>query len=236
MISNRTVNEAEVEKFSDLAGEWWHESGVHRLLHEMTPHRVGFIKETVGKLSGKTVLDIGCGGGLLSEPLARLGAHVTGIDASQKAIDIATQHAQDQGLPIDYLCTSVEEMAQGAKKFDIVIASEVIEHVDHVPSFLAHCCQLTNTNGHLILSTLNRTWKSYLLAIAGAEYILRWVPQGTHDWSKFLMPSEIADWLRPHGFSLQSLRGLVYNPFEKRWKFSQDMGVNYILAAHRETR
>jgi len=184
-------------------------------------------------LEGLTILDIGCGGGLVAEPLTRLGATVTGIDASPEAIDVATAHATLMNLPIQYICASAEDLAANKKIFDIVLALEIVEHVADVSGFLATCTQLVAPQGALILSTLNRTWKSYAFAIIGAEYIMRMLPQGTHDWHKFLSPAELAAILRPINFSFANLKGLSYSPLSGQWSLSSDLDVNYLGYAKR---
>lgn len=235
-----TVDRAEIEKFSAMADEWWNESGKFKPLHRFNPVRVRFIRDTLlehfsalntqhsAPLKGLSLLDIGCGGGLLCEPMARLGAKVTGIDASDKNIKVAALHAREEGLVIDYKCTSAEEMNK-KQKYDAVLAMEIIEHVSDVPSFIEHCASLVKPDGLLFFATLNRTVKSYALAIVGAEYILRWIPRGTHDWNKFLRPSEIVLQTEPHGLKARTIQGVSFNPLGQQWSLSDDVDVNYMV-------
>ncbi len=217
---------AQVELFDSDANFWWSAGGPFDLLHAMNPLRIQFITDCIGDVRDLRVLDVGCGGGILSEPLARLGAKVTGIDASLGAIMAARAHAETIGLSIDYQQAAIEEFGQSVhNSFDVVIASEIIEHVPDPASFLAACKQcLVPDNKGIILSTINRTPKSYLGAIIGAEYILRWVPRGTHEWNRFLKPSEIAEM----GGTWKELKGLSLNPCSRQWSFSKDLSINYI--------
>ena len=217
---------AQIELFDSDANFWWSAGGPFDLLHAMNPLRIQFIQDCVGDVRDLRILDVGCGGGILSEPLARLGAKVTGIDASLGAIMAARAHAEIMGLAIHYQQTTIEEFRRGEHSgFDLVIASEIIEHVPDPVSFLAACKQsLAADNKGIILSTINRTPKSYLGAILGAEYILRWVPRGTHEWNRFLKPSEIAEM----GGTWKELRGLSLNPCSRQWSFSKDLAINYI--------
>ena len=221
---------AQIELFDSDANYWWSAGGPFDLLHAMNPLRISFITDCVGDVRDLRVLDVGCGGGILSEPLARLGAQVTGIDASLGAIAAARAHAETMGLSINYQQATIEEFSQsGNADFDLVIASEIIEHVPDPASFLAACKQsLAPDNKGIILSTINRTPKSYLGAILGAEYILRWVPRGTHEWNRFLKPSEIAEMVAAEGLTWQDLRGLSLNPCSRQWSFSKDLSINYI--------
>lgn len=231
--TNQNTNHAipaQIKLFDSDANFWWNAGGPFDLLHAMNPLRIQFIQDCISDVRDLRVLDVGCGGGILSEPLARLGAKVTGIDASLGAITAARQHAETMGLSIDYQQTTIEEFSQnGSGGFDLVIASEIIEHVPDPTSFLAACRQsLATDNKGIILSTINRTPKSYLGAILGAEYILRWVPRGTHEWNRFLKPSEIAQMVSSIGLAWQELRGLSLNPCTKQWLFSKDLSINYI--------
>ncbi len=216
-----------------MADQWWDESGKFKPLHKFNPTRVSYIRDRLtehfGKLQGLDVLDIGCGGGLLCEPITRLGAKVTGIDASEKNIKIAAIHAENSGLDINYQCISAEEMAAKKKKFDVVLNMEVIEHVADVESFLAASCALVKPGGLMIVATLNRTVKSFALAIVGAEYVLRWLPRGTHDWKKFLKPSEIEAPISRGGLKLKEIQGVSYNPIKDSWNLSEDIDVNYMM-------
>jgi len=241
----RSVDAREQEKFARMAYDWWDEQGPMRPLHRLNPARLGFLRAAAeahfgrgaddpAPLQGLSVLDVGCGAGLLGEPLHRLGGAVTGIDATQEVIEAARVHADAQGLAIDYRLSTVEAMAAEGRRFDLVVASEVVEHVPDPGGFLAGCCSLVAPGGALMLSTLNRTPRAFLLAIVGAEYLLRLVPRGTHDWRRFLKPSEVAAALRAHGLSVRRLEGLVYNPLDEGWRLSRrDLSVNYLLFAAR---
>ncbi len=238
-----SVDPLEIEKFSAIAAEWWDPSGKFKPLHQLNPTRLGYIRDHAARhfgkdplsdqpLSGVTILDIGCGGGLLSEPLCRLGADVTAIDAAEKNIKTARTHAAESGLEINYRHTSAEDLAAEKQSFDVVLNMEVIEHVADVTSFSKAACALVKEGGAMVASTLNRTPKSYLMAILGAEYVLRWLPRGTHDWQKFLRPSELAGLLRAQGLDIEDMSGVVYNPVNGRWRLSRrDLDVNYMLFA-----
>ncbi|MCD6036088.1 MAG: ubiG [Rickettsiales bacterium] len=241
-----SIDPQEVEKFSKMAESWWDETGAFAPLHRFNPVRIAYICNQIkasglapqgvppqNALSGLKLLDVGCGGGLLSEPMARLGATVTGIDASEKNIAVASHHAKEVGLVIDYRATSAESLADTGQQFDVVLAMEIIEHVADVESFLTSCTRLVKPGGLLFVATMNRTVKSYMLAIVGAEYILRWLPKGTHDWKKFLKPSEIASTLRHEGMALQAVQGVGYNLLDSTWHLVNDTGVNYILSARK---
>ena len=240
-----TVDPAEVAKFARLAATWWDPEGPMKPLHRFNPVRLEYLRDRLAAqagrdplgplpLSGLKVLDLGCGGGLVTEPLARLGAEMTGIDATPDSIAVARQHAEAAGLTIDYQNTTAEALVERGAHFDAVLALEIIEHVADVPAFLAACAQLVKPGGQLILSTLNRTAKAFALAIVGAEYVLRWLPRGTHDWKKFLKPSEIATHLRPLGLEITELQGTVYQPWSGRWRLdTRDLNVNYMLRAGR---
>lgn len=239
MAPPSSVDASEIHQFSKISSQWWDESGPFKPLHQLNPVRIQYIRDcliahfqrdaTADKpLEGLSILDIGCGGGLMAEPLTRLGAEVTGIDASAETIDVAAAHAALMGLAITYQCASAEDLAAHNKTFDAVLALEIVEHVADVPGFLSTCAKLVAPQGCLILSTLNRTWKSYAFAIVGAEYILRWLPQGTHDWNRFLSPAELASHLRPLGFSFANLQGMSYNPLSGQWRLSKDLDVNYL--------
>ncbi len=222
-----TVNLAEIEKFSSIADEWWDPRGKFKPLHIINPLRIGYIKQHIGELKGKTLLDIGCGGGLICEPMARLGANVTGVDASQKNISVAKHHAEQMGLTIDYHVTTADQLTE---QFDVVLALEIVEHVDDVPAFVASVMARVKPGGTAFFSTINRTMKSYALAIIGAEYILRWVPTGTHDWNKFLKPHELLGHIETAGGRLKEMTGMVMNPLTFEWKLDpRDVGVNYFM-------
>jgi 2-polyprenyl-6-hydroxyphenyl methylase / 3-demethylubiquinone-9 3-methyltransferase len=236
-----TVDSAEVERFSRIADEWWDTKGKFAPLHRLNPVRIGYIRDRAAShwsrdaqsgqpLAGLSILDIGCGGGLLSEPMARLGAAVTGIDASARNIAVAGLHAEGQGLAIDYRATTAEALAEQPPRFDIVLALEIVEHVADIDLFLRSCTTLVKPGGLLFLSTLNRTAKAWALAIAGAEYVLGWLPRGTHDWKKFLKPSEVAKGLRAGGVQAEEIVGVVYSPLSRAWSISaSDFDVNYML-------
>lgn len=231
----------DIHTFNQLQNEWWDHKGHLSSLHEFNPIRLRFIKESVLRhynrpshshpFEGLSVLDIGCGGGLLSEPLTRLGAEVTGIDAAEGSIKAATEHGKLSELKIDYRCMTAEELLLEQKQYDVVIASEIIEHVQDAESFLDTCSQLLRPNGLLILSTLNRTLKSRFLAILMAEYVFHLVPRGTHDWDRFLKPSEINAFLRAKGVSVKQIQGLKYIPWLKEWEYTSSLDMNYILYA-----
>ena len=238
-----TVNPEEINNFTSQAHQWWDEKGPFKPLHKINPVRLSFVRseiinhfslentEDAQPLKGLKILDVGCGGGLLCEPLARLGAQVTGLDAGQENIDIATQHAKESGLEITYVCQTSEDLAATGAQFDIVTALEIVEHVADVDLFMKSCSDLVRPGGQLFMSTLNRTLKSYALGIVAAEYILRWVPKGTHQWRKFLEPAELAEHLEKQGLHLKNLQGLTLDPFSNTWNLSQDLDVNYLLSA-----
>lgn len=232
-----SVNSEEVAKFSALADSWWDERGKFRPLHDLNPIRLGFIREKTlerfGVVEGVTALDIGCGGGLVAEPLARQGMKVTGIDAGERNIHAARAHAESSGVPVDYRHMSAEELAAGGKKFKVVLALEVVEHVADLDSFLAACSALLDEGGVLFIATINRTAKSLAFAKIGAEYVLNLLPRGTHDWRKFLKPSEIAAILEKHEVSIREMTGVSYNPFTRGFSLTPDVSVNYMLAAWR---
>ncbi|HEX9559368.1 MAG TPA: bifunctional 2-polyprenyl-6-hydroxyphenol methylase/3-demethylubiquinol 3-O-methyltransferase UbiG [Reyranella sp.] len=239
--AHTTVDPAEIERFSRISEEWWDPAGKFAPLHRLNPLRIGYIRDRAANrwqrdplsgtpLHGLSLLDIGCGGGLLSEPMARLGAAVTGVDAAARNIGVANLHAEKQGLRIDYRQGTAETLAQAGAQFDIVLALEIVEHVADAPLFLKSCGRLVRPGGLLFLSTLNRTAKAWVLAIAGAEYLLGWLPRGTHDWKKFLKPSEVANGLREGGVEAQEIVGVVYNPLSRAWALSKrDLDVNYML-------
>ncbi|MCC6918889.1 MAG: bifunctional 2-polyprenyl-6-hydroxyphenol methylase/3-demethylubiquinol 3-O-methyltransferase UbiG [Alphaproteobacteria bacterium] len=237
-----TIDDAEVARFSALAAEWWDESGKFRPLHRFNPARLAYIRETVLKRFGRDVkarrpfeglrlLDIGCGGGLLSEPMARLGFAVLGADASEKNVKTASAHAAEQGLEIDYRATTAEALAEAGERFDVILNMEVIEHVADKALFLKSCAAMLKPGGIMIVATLNRTMKAWALAIVGAEYVLGWLPRGTHEWAKFVTPAELRDALAGTGLSVEELVGLAYNPISDQWKRSSDTDVNYMMAA-----
>ncbi len=236
-----TINKEEIQKFSKMADEWWDVNGKFKPLHMFNPIRLDYILDKVSSffklkrentlpLKGLKILDIGCGGGLISEPLARLGASVTGIDASEKNIKIASLHAKKNNLKIDYINKSPEEL-KANEGFDVILNLEVVEHVDNLDLYLNSCSSLLKKNGIMFTATINRTLTSYIKAIVGAEYILRWLPIGTHDWNKFLKPEELEKRLVKLNFVIEDLVGLDFNPIISKWKKSTNLSVNYIILA-----
>ena len=237
-----TVDPDEVARFAALAEDWWDPRGRFRPLHQLNPLRLGFIRDrlvahfrrdpaSLTPLAGLRVLDIGCGGGLIAEPMARLGATVVGLDATEKNIGIARLHAERSGLAIDYRCTAAEALADGPARFDAILALEVIEHVAALEPFVAACGTLLAPGGVLIAATLNRTTRAWALAIVGAEYVLGWLPRGTHSWRKFVRPAELAGALRRHGLAVAELTGVSYDPLAGEWALSRDLAVNYMMVA-----
>ena len=239
-----TVDDREIAHFSAIADEWWAPGGKFAPLHRLNPIRIGFIKDEAAKrfsrdaksarcLEGLRVLDIGCGGGLLSEPMARLGAEVVGADASATNIGVASAHAAASGVAVDYRATTAEALAEAGETFDIVLAMEIVEHVADLDLFIAETARMVRPGGLIVLSTINRTPKAFLLAILGAEYVLRWLPRGTHSYEKLVKPKELTAALGKAGLDVSAEAGVVYEPLADRWKVSSDMDVNYMLAAVR---
>ena len=236
-MKNNTINKKEIEKFTKIAEEWWDPQGKFKPLHKFNPIRISYIKKNIintFKLNQKIkplkkvkILDIGCGGGLLSEPLSRLGAEVVGIDASDRNIKVAKSHAKKNNLDIKYLCSSPENF-NSKTKFDVVLNMEIVEHVQDVDFFLKSCAKLLKKNGIMFVATLNKTLKSYLFAIVGAEYVLRWLPIGTHEWDKFVKPNDLVDILKKYSLKLDSLDGMKFNLVKDEWNISSDRSVNYI--------
>ena len=232
-----SVNKKEIEKFSKIADEWWDPHGKFKPLHKFNPIRIKYIKENIieqfkiknkaNPLSGINILDIGCGGGLLSEPMSRLGANITGIDASIKNIKIAKLHAKKNGLKINYICSSPEKL-KITKKFDVILNMEIVEHVEDISFFLKSCSKLLKKNGLMFVATINKTLKSYVFAIVGAEYILRWLPIGTHEWEKFVKPEELKKILTKNNLSLKKFDGMHFNIIKDQWNITKDLSVNYI--------
>ncbi len=237
-----SIDPKEIENFEKLAHHWWDVEGPYKPLHDMTPARlhyiVGTLREYFGRQEGRKpftdleILDVGCGGGLISEPLARLGAQMTGIDAGQANILSAQQHACQQNLPIHYRVASVEELVQEGKRYDGLIVLEVIEHVVDPEAFVRHCAHLLKEKGVMIFSTLNRTVHSFIKAIVAAEYILRWLPVGTHQWNKFVRPRELREMVQKTGLSPGVPQGLTFHPLTRAWELSPNTAVNYFLAAY----
>ena len=239
-----TVDQAEVERFSRIAGVWWDARGPMAALHKLNPVRLGYIRDKAAErfdrdpkkldcLKGLRMLDIGCGGGLLSEPLARLGAQMVGADPSEENIAVASAHARESGVAVDYRATTAEDLAAAKERFDVVLAMEVVEHVVDVELFVQTCAAMVKPGGLMIAATLNRTLKSFALAIVGAEYVLRWLPRGTHQWDKFVTPNELETAFESSGLRVTGERGVIYNLFADRWQLSSDMDVNYMLVAER---
>ena len=236
-MKNITVNKKEIEKFSKLATEWWDPNGKFKPLHKFNPIRLNYIKESIKEKFGKKkeptvlknvkILDIGCGGGLLCEPLSKLGARVVGIDASEKNIKIAKTHAKKNNLKIDYYCASPENFIS-KKKFDVVLNMEIVEHVEDVNLFLKESSKFLKKDGIMFVATLNKTLKSYIFAILGAEYFLRWLPIGTHDWNMFIEPNKLEEICEKNSLILDELHGVKYNFFSGNWNLSSDDNVNYI--------
>ena len=232
-----SVNKKEIDKFSKMANEWWDPEGKFKPLHKFNPTRIKYIKENIinnfklknklRPLSGINILDIGCGGGLLSEPMSRMGANVTGIDASDKNIKIAKLHSKKNKLKINYLCSSPEKLKIG-KKFDVILNMEIVEHVEDIDFFLKSCSKLLKKNGLMFVATINKTLKSYIFAIVGAEYVLRWLPIGTHEWEKFVKPEDLKKILMKYDLSLNKLEGMNFNIIKDEWSISRDLSVNYI--------
>ncbi|MGA1276303.1 MAG: bifunctional 2-polyprenyl-6-hydroxyphenol methylase/3-demethylubiquinol 3-O-methyltransferase UbiG [Gemmobacter sp.] len=245
MQTTSTVDPAEIAKFEAMAAEWWNPAGKFKPLHMLNPCRLDYITAQIAAefdrdlsaqapFAGLRILDIGCGGGLLCEPMARLGAEVVGADAAARNIPVAQLHAEQSGLAIDYRHTTAEALAAAGEAFDVVLNMEVIEHVADPPAYLAACHALTRTGGLMICSTLNRNAKSYLMAIIGAEQIMRWLPRGTHEWSKFITPDELYALLRGAGFDPVDRKGMVFNPLGWSWHLSaRDLSVNYVTASVR---
>ena len=236
-MKNNTINKKEIEKFSKIADEWWNPTGKFKPLHKFNPIRIKYIKENLIEhfllkknnipLKNLEILDIGCGGGLLSEPMSRLGANVTGIDASKNNINIAKHHLKKSKLKINYLNCSPENL-NTSKKFDVILNMEIVEHVEDVSFFLKSCSNLLKKNGIMFVATLNKTLKSYVFAIVGAEYILRWLPIGTHEWEKFIKPDDLKNILKKNNLELNRLDGMKFNIFTDKWRISSDKSINYI--------
>ena len=236
-MKTNTINKEEIEKFSRIAEEWWNPTGKFKPLHKFNPIRISYIKENIintfklknqdKPLKNLKILDIGCGGGLLSEPMCRLGANMTGIDASKKNIQVAKLHAKKSNLNIKYLSTSPENF-QTEIKFDVILNMEIIEHVEDVNFFLESCSSLLKKGGIMFVATINKTLKSYLFAIVGAEYILRWLPIGTHEWDKFVNPKDLINISKKHNLNLENLDGMKFNIFKDEWSLSSDKSINYI--------
>jgi 2-polyprenyl-6-hydroxyphenyl methylase / 3-demethylubiquinone-9 3-methyltransferase len=244
VAADATVDAAEVRRFSRLADEWWDPRGKMAVLHKFNPVRLAYIRDAACRQFGRDarrppclkairILDIGCGGGILSEPLARLGAEVVGADPSPNNIEVAKLHAERGGLAIDYRVTAAETLAEAGERFDVVLAMEVVEHVADVELFVRRCAEIVKPSGLIVAATLNRTLKSFALAIVGAEYVLRWLPRGTHRWDKFVTPDELEIAMEQAGLRVSDETGVIYNPLTDQWRLSSDMDVNYMLTAEK---
>jgi 2-polyprenyl-6-hydroxyphenyl methylase/3-demethylubiquinone-9 3-methyltransferase len=243
-MTDTTINPDEISKFAAMADEWWDPKGKFKPLHKFNPVRLAYIRDWTIKqfrrdgaerqpLLGLTVLDIGCGGGLLTEPLTRLGATVTGIDAGEKNIAVAKLHAERSGLAIDYRATTSEALAASGARYDVVLNMEVVEHVSNVPLYMKSCADLVAPGGLLVSATINRTARAALFAKFAAEYVLRWLPRGTHDWSKFLTPDELKALVTRNGLRITDETGVVFHPLADEWRKDPDMGINYMVLAER---
>jgi len=236
-MKNNTINKKEIDKFSRIAEEWWNPTGKFKPLHKFNPIRISYIKDNIissfklknqkKPLNKVKILDIGCGGGLLCEPMSRLGAEVVGVDASEKNINVAKLHAKKNNLDIKYICSSPEKLEKHSK-FDVILNMEIIEHVEDVDFFFKSCSKLLKKDGIMFVATLNKTLKSYLFAIIGAEYILRWLPIGTHDWEKFVDPDNLVEILKKNNLRLKKLDGVKFNLVKDKWSLSSDTSINYI--------
>ncbi len=242
--SDATLDPAEVERFTRMAAEWWDPKGKFRPLHQIGEPRLSFVRQsavrqfnrdpkTLKPLIGLTALDIGCGGGLVSEPLCRMGATVKGIDPSERNIAIAKAHAEPQGLAIDYRARRIEDLVAAGETFDIVVCLEVVEHVPDVSAFVAQCVKAVKPGGLAVFSTINRTMKAWALAIVGAEYVLRWLPRGTHQWERFVTPDELQRYSQDAGLRDVAFSGMGYDPLRDVWSLTQDTSVNYLASAHK---
>lgn len=238
------VDREEVARFDALAATWWDEAGPMRVLHRFNPVRLGYIRDALCRhhgrdpevpfaLDGLTVCDVGCGGGVLSEPLARLGATVTGLDPAERNLAVARSHAEAAGVPVDYQARTIEQVVASGATFDAVLIMEVVEHVSDMPAFVRGACAAVKPGGLLFAATINRTLRSFALAIVGAEYVLGWLPKGTHDWEKFVTPAELSAAIRAGGLDVTDTTGVVYNPLNDGWRTGRDTAVNYMLSAAR---
>ncbi|MDP4549180.1 bifunctional 2-polyprenyl-6-hydroxyphenol methylase/3-demethylubiquinol 3-O-methyltransferase UbiG [Marinobacter sp. MDS2] len=232
-MSNQNVDQNEIAKFEALASRWWDPTSEFKPLHDINPLRLNFIDERVS-LAGKRVLDVGCGGGLLSEGMALRGAHVTGVDMGEAPLQVAKLHGLESGVKVDYRQTTIEDLARDpehAGQYDAVTCLEMLEHVPNPASVIQSCAAMLRPGGHLFVSTINRNPKSFLFAIVGAEYIMKMLPRGTHEWNKFIRPSEMSDYLRQAGLDIRELTGMTYNPITKSYKLGRDVDVNYLMHA-----
>ena len=243
-LTGASIDRDEVARFEAIAATWWDEAGPMRVLHRFNPVRLTYIRDAACRHFGRdprqplaldslTLVDIGCGGGVLSEPLARLGATVTGLDPAPTNVKVAQAHADAEGVPVDYRARTIEDVVAGGERFDIVLAMEVVEHVVDMPSFVAHAARAVKPGGLLFAATINRTLRSYALAIVGAEYVLGWLPKGTHDWDKFVRPDELGRAVGAGGLTVTDTTGVVFNPLDGSWRASRDTAVNYMISATR---
>ncbi len=242
--SASSIDRDEVARFESIAATWWDPAGPMRVLHRFNPVRLAYIRDAACRhfgrdpkapfpLEGLAIVDVGCGGGVLSEPLARLGARVTGLDPAPTNVKVAQAHADAAGVSVDYRARTIEDVVAGNERFDIVLAMEVVEHVVDMPAFVATACAAVKPGGLLFSATLNRTLRSYALAIVGAEYVLGWLPKGTHDWDKFVKPHELIRAVEAGGLAVTDTTGVVFNPLDSSWRASRDTAVNYMIAACR---
>ncbi|KQO72823.1 3-demethylubiquinone-9 3-methyltransferase [Methylobacterium sp. Leaf87] len=242
--TSSSIDRDEVARFEAIAATWWDPSGPMRVLHRFNPVRLAYIRDAACRhfdrdpkapfpLDGLAIVDVGCGGGVLSEPLARLGARVTGLDPAPTNVKVAQAHADAAGVSVDYRARTIESVVAEGERFDIVLAMEVVEHVVDVPAFVATACAAVKPGGLLFSATLNRTLRSYALAIVGAEYVLGWLPKGTHDWDKFVKPHELIRAVEDGGLAVTDTTGVVFNPLDGSWRASRDTAVNYMIAARR---
>lgn len=233
-MAGHNVDNSEIAKFEELAHRWWDPQSEFKPLHDINPLRLGYIKERCGGLDGKKIIDIGCGGGILSEGMAANGAHVTGIDMGETPLSVAKLHLLESGLDINYQQSTAEQVAsEQAGQFDVVTCMEMLEHVPDPASVIRACATLVKPGGFVFFSTINRNPKSYLFAIIGAEYVLRLLPKGTHDYAKFITPAELANWTRQAELELLDLTGMSYNPLTKKYRLGRDVDVNYIMACQK---
>lgn len=243
-MTQSTINDAEIAKFTAMAEAWWDPKGKFKPIHKFNPVRLSYIREAVlghfrrdggamRPFEALRILDVGCGGGLLSEPMARLGATVTGIDAAERNIGIARLHAEQSGVSVNYRTTTSEALAAEGEQFDLVLNMEVVEHVDNVPLYMKSCADLVAPGGLMLTATLNRTARALAFAVFGAEYVLGWLPRGTHDWKKFLSPDEIRALLTRNGLTVIDETGIVYHPLADEWRKSRDLAINYMMLAEK---
>ncbi|NEU11810.1 bifunctional 2-polyprenyl-6-hydroxyphenol methylase/3-demethylubiquinol 3-O-methyltransferase UbiG [Methylobacterium sp. BTF04] len=244
--ANASIDPQEVARFEAIAATWWAEDGPMGVLHRFNPVRLAYIRDAACRHFGRdpngpypladlTIVDVGCGGGVLSEPLARLGARVTGLDPAPTNIAVARTHAESEGVAVDYRSQTIESVVAGGERFDIVLAMEVVEHVVDMPAFVRSACLAVKPGGLLFAATLNRTMRSFAFAIVGAEYVLGWLPRGTHDWDKFVKPAELAQAVEAGGLHMTDTTGVVFNPLDQSWRASRDTAVNYMVSAARGT-